>query len=73
MQQHLFGKYLEFSPLPEREGVVQVNLSISFETVTEWGQLYITNAHTGRAVQENLQKNCQKSKSKFSMDMHHQS
>ena len=61
----MFGKYLEFSPLPERGGVVQVDLSISFETVTEWGQPYITNAHTGRAVQENLQKKLSKNKIKI--------
>ena len=40
-------KYLEFSPLPKREGLVQVDLSISFETKTEWAEPKCT--HTTRA------------------------
>ena len=70
------GAYFEFSPLPEREGgLVQVDLSISFETVTEWGQPYITNAHTqpGRAG-ASAGKSAKLVKGlKFSMGMHHQS
>ena len=49
-------KYLKFSPLPKREGLVQVYLSISFEMVTESKCTHTTRAEVGAGKSAKLVK-----------------